>query len=141
MKNGTNKHKTHKRIRYYLFWLCILWMIAQMILITWKFFEFPIPIIIPPTFPAYYLIILVTYAVVRSSARWAHKAIPRKKGGIFVYVWGLYALILHVIASLGNGRFEVPSVTFWNLLFVASVYGLSRIEKRVYLNLRNGAKK
>lgn len=138
MRNKNN-NKVHKQIRYYLFWLCFAWMIAQMVLITWKFFEFPVPITIPPTFPVYYLVVLVTYTVVRASARWAHKSLPRKKGGTFVYLWALYALLIHVVAAFGNGRYQIPRATFDNLFFVCVVYVASRIEKRLYLNKRNGS--
>ena len=141
MRNGNNKHKVHKRVRYYLYWLCFAWMITQMVLIVWKFFEFPVPIKIPPSFPIYYLVLLFTYTVVRSSARWAHKAIPRKKGGIFVFIWGLFTLVIHVIAAFGNGRYQIPNVMLQSLIFVCSVYVASRIEKRLYLNLRNGSNK
>mgnify|MGYP003964533147 CR=1 FL=1 len=140
MKNGRNNHKTHRRVRYYLYWLCFAWMVAQMALILWKFFGFPPPIIIPPSFPVYYFVVLVVYSVVRASARWAHKVLPRKKGGTFVYLWGIFALLIHIIAAFGNGRFEIPRVTFDNLLFVSIVYVASRIEKRLFLNIRNGSK-
>ena len=137
MKNGNNNHKTHKQVRYYLFWLCIAWMITQMVFIAWKFFKLPIPINIPQSFPVYYFIILLTYTVVRSSARWAHKAMPRKKGGIFVFIWGVFTLILHIVAAIGNGYYQIPDITLQNLIFVCSVYVASRIEKRLFLNLRN----
>ncbi|MBT7228383.1 hypothetical protein HN859_02630 [Candidatus Parcubacteria bacterium] len=84
---------------------------------------------------------LFTYTVVRSSARWAHKKIPRKKGGTFVFIWGIFALMLHIVSAFGNGRYDIPNVTLQNLIFVCSVYVASRIEKRLYLNLRNGSNK
>lgn len=141
MKNGQNNNKAHKHLRYYLYWLCMAWMASQMMLILWKFFELPIPIIIPPSFPVYYLVVLLVYTIVRSSARWAHKAMPRKRGGIFVCLWGIFALLIHIVAAFSNGRWQIPHVMFDNLVVVSSVYVASRIEKRLYLNMRNGANK
>jgi hypothetical protein len=136
MKNGRKNNKAHSQVRYYLYWLCMAWMAAQMLLILWKFLELPIPIIIPASFPAYYLVLLLIYTIVRASARWAHKAIPRKRGGIFVFLWGVFALLLLLVRAFSNGRFEIPSVTLYNFVIVSSVYAASRIEKRLYLNSR-----
>lgn len=141
MRNEQKNNKAQGHLRYYLYWLCVAWMASQMMLILWKFVELPIPIIIPPSFPVYYLVVLLVYTIIRSSARWAHKAMPRKRGGIFVFLWGIFALLIHIIAAISNGRLEIPHAMFDNLCVVSSVYVASRIEKRLYLNIRNGANK
>lgn len=136
MFNSNSYNKQQKQARNYLYWLCFAWMISQMIFIVWKFSQLPPPLTIPHTFPAYYLVVLAIYATVRASMRWSHQALPRKRGGMFVILWGIFALLLHIIATLSNGRLVVPTVTFTNLLFVGSVYLGSRIEKRLYLHLK-----
>lgn len=129
-------HRVTHQTREILFWLCIIWMAAEMAIILWEFLELPYPIVIPSSMPVYYLVLLIGLALIRANARWSHTSLPRKRGGAFVAAWGVFALILHLISSFSNGHFSVPSATFTNLWVVVGVYTGSRFEKVLYLLLQ-----
>ncbi|MBI3963950.1 MAG: hypothetical protein HY341_03035 [Candidatus Kerfeldbacteria bacterium] len=115
--------------REMLWILCIVWMVVEMLLILWEALDVLPPIRTPTSMSVCYLVLLVSMSALRASARWAHEALPHKRGGTFVLAWTLFALVLHLTSSLSNGRVLVPHALMMNFTFVWAVYVLSRLEK------------
>lgn len=111
-------------------------MAGQMVLIFWKFFELSPSVVIPPEMPWYYLVFLISMAVVRAGARWANRAMPKRYGDILVLIWTLYALTLYMISGFTGGRYQVPPAMFENFWIVVSVYAGSRAEKFIFAWIR-----
>ena len=89
------------------------------------------PLAIPTTMPTYNFFLVGVYVVIKEGARWAHRAIGRKRGEFFFYAWWLFTLSLLSVSAL-NRTLQLPDALLTNCWFVSVLYVASTVSKLVH---------
>lgn len=93
-----------------LFYFCMVWTIVYLAMILGEFF-LDKSYQVTPAMKTIYLAFLGGYAANKETIRWTKKTeeIKRRRGEIFVYIWGLVILIMFIISYFSQNIFQVPT--------------------------------
>lgn len=113
-----------------LFPLLTLYTLAYMALMGYDFaakeaFE------IPPGLMAVYITLVLAYSTDREIRRWIGKAMPLRKGTLFVYLWLVFFLVVFIIRSL-KPEYALPNDLTKVTLQVLGIFFGSKLSKKIF---------